>query len=116
MLTLTVSLALTLSLTLGADAERGLTNAPGEVAATLARLPVLRLGLGLGLGAPPAAIIPTTPITVQLTVLLTMLPPILLQVLRLLRATAAQLRSASAASLQPLTLEGCSEQQAPPLR
>ena len=32
--------------------------------------------------------------------------------LRLLRASAAQLRSASPATLQHLTLEGCSEQQA----
>ena len=32
--------------------------------------------------------------------------------LRLLRASAAQLRSAPPSALQPLTLEGCSEQQA----
>ena len=51
---------------------RALLNTPGEAAAELARLPVLRL----------------------------------------LRATAAQLLTASASTLQPLTLDGCSEQQA----
>ena len=49
----------------------------------------------------------------QLTLTLTLaLTLTLIQVLRLLRATAGQLRGASAAALRPLSLEGCSEQQA----
>ena len=76
---------------------RELLNTPGEAAADLARLPVLRL---LYPNPDPNPNPNPKP------------KPVPNQVLRLLRSTAVQLLRASASTLQPLTLDGCSEQQA----
>ena len=94
---------------------RELLNTPGEAAADLARLPVLRLLYPNPDPNPnpnPKPEPNPNPKPKPKPKPNPKPKPVPNQVLRLLRSTAVQLLRASASTLQPLTLDGCSEQQA----